>query len=125
MNNNLDHNPFESLRGATMSKSEKKSLRANVRGFVAMHRPRHWYGWFTHHVLATLVLVLVLSGGGVLVAADSAKPDSALYTIRTSVNDKVRVSVAGDELDQLEKELELLGDYFEEEEMLIARELDF
>lgn len=122
MTDELKNNPFESLKQVSLSESEKEAHRAHVRGFVAHHRPRHWYGWFTHHVVATLVLVFVVSGGGVLWAADSAQPDSTLYSVRTIVNDQVRISVAGDELDQIERELELLGDYLAEEEVLIARE---
>ena len=123
MTDDLKNNPFDSLRQVKLSGTEKETVRANLRAFVFMDRPRHWYGWFAHHVAATAVVLLLLSGSGVLWVADSAEPDSTFYGVRTSVNDKVRVSVAGDELQKIEKELELLGGYLEEEEMLIAREL--
>lgn len=123
MTDDFKNNPLHSIRQVKLSGIERETVRENLRAFVVIGRPRHWYGWFAHHVAATAMILLLLGGSGVLVAADSAGPDSALYSVRTSVNDKVRVSVAGDELDKIERELELLGDYLAEEEQLIAREL--
>lgn len=123
MNEAFHDNPFGPLKETTLSSSEREHIRAHVRRFVSLERPRHWYGWFSHHVVATLILIVFLGGGSVLWAADMAEPDSSLYAVRTTVNDQVRITVAGDELDRMEKELELLGDYMSEEETLMEREL--
>lgn len=123
MNDELNNNPFEPLNQMTLSGLEKEKIRGNIRGFVALHRSRRWYAWFAQHVVASLIIALGLGGGSVLFAADRAAPDSALYGVRTTVNDQLRVAVVRDEDARIERELEVLGRYIEEEERLATREL--
>jgi len=50
---------------------------------TASRRSRSSWGWFPRWAtVAAIVLVLVLAGGGTVVAADSSMPDSPLYSVK-------------------------------------------
>lgn len=119
-------NPFKPLKNVHLSESEKKSLLAGVRGFMAVHGPdrQPWYGWFVSHAVVTVGIIALLGSSVTGALAHWSQPDELLYPVKVSVNDRIEVALAGDENDRLDKELEQLERMMAAEESLADRELD-
>lgn len=99
-----------------LSDAEKARMRNVLRSYMRFHPlpepvttytiTRDWTLFLYRPVAASLVLVLVV-GSGVSYAAEGALPGDALYTIKTSVNEPVKVALASTAAEKAEVEIEL------------------
>jgi len=94
---------FKPLRGAESYSSVSLSYR--------------WYSFTYRPVAAALVLVLVF-GSGVSYAAEGALPGDTLYSVKTMVNEPVRVAIATNAEAKAELQIELAERRIEEAAVL-------
>jgi hypothetical protein len=92
----------DSLR---LSETERHDMSHVVREYMA-HKPlpqehysvsirRFSFSWIHRPVAAALALVFIF-GGGISYAAEGALPGDALYTVKTNINESVKVALATD-----------------------------
>ena len=98
-----NHNPIESslerLRETvSLRTSEKDMHRENLVAFMARGRAPKLspYAWLLNsgtRYVATFVLVLAVSGTGVVSAAEGARPGDVLYAVKLKVNETTRAAL--------------------------------
>jgi hypothetical protein len=95
MNKKLD-NFFHTARSVVLTPSEKSSIKlALVRELEARPRSRYTFS-FLHtryfQLSMTMLLVLLVTGGGVSSAAEGAVPGDWLYAVKVGINESVKDS---------------------------------
>lgn len=113
-----------------LSETERRDMTRMMREYMA-HKPLpheeyssisiQWfsYQWIKQPIAAALALVFIF-GSGVSYAAESALPGDALYSVKTKVNESVRVALATDAEAKANIQIELAERRIEEAAALAA-----
>jgi len=126
---NFEKNITESAREYSLSSDEKARMKRVISEY-ARHKPLRTEGYSTtvqiswisilyRPVAAALVLVLV-SGTGVSYAAETALPGDILSSVKTAINEPVRVAIATSAEAKAEVQIELAERRIEEATTLAA-----
>jgi hypothetical protein len=126
---NFEKNIKKSAEGYSLSSDERAKMTRVIREYMA-HKPLprevanpislgriSWFVYFRRPMAAVLVLVLVF-GSGVSFAAENALPGDVLYTVKTSVNEPMRVAFATNAETKAEIQMELAERRIEEATIL-------
>jgi len=116
----------DSLR---LSETERRNMSHVVREYMA-HKPlpqeyysvsiqRFSFSWIHRPLAAALALVFIF-GGGVSFAAEGALPGDALYSVKTNVNETVKVALATDTEAKANVQMQLAERRIEEAAALAA-----
>ncbi len=116
------------IRLTDAEKARMKSVLQSYMRFHPLPEPvttytvtRDWFIFLQRPIAASLVLVLVV-GSGVSYAAEGALPGDALYTLKTGVNEPLKIAFAGSAEEEAEVEIELAERRIEEASALAAED---
>lgn len=114
--NNFEKHIKHTGASVHLSDAEKARMKSVLQSYMRFHPlpepvttytvTRDWTLFLYRPIATSLVLVLVV-GSGVSYAAEGALPGDALYTIKTSVNEPVKVALASTAAEKVEVEIEL------------------
>ncbi len=113
---NFEKHIKKATSNVVLSDAEKARMKNVLQGYMRFHPApepittytvtRDWFIFLQRPIAASLVLVLVV-GSGVSYAAEGALPGDTLYTIKTSVNEPLKVALASSAEEEAEVEIEL------------------
>ncbi|MBI2484597.1 hypothetical protein HYW18_00335 [Candidatus Uhrbacteria bacterium] len=126
---------LKELKKARLSLDRRAAVRENVKAFMAANpvrdaeafrhigqmRPSIFYLLHFKPMIAIILALAILAGGGASAAAQGALPGDALYPVKTEVNERVRVWFAGDTEARAHVEAALAERRLEEAEKLSVR----
>jgi hypothetical protein len=128
--NDITNHIKKAADSVRLSEIEKHDMKHILREYMA-HKPFpqegyssvsiHWFSfsWIKQPLAAALALVFIF-GGGVSFAAESALPGDALYSVKTKVNESVKVALATDTEAKANIQMELAERRIEEAAALAA-----
>jgi hypothetical protein len=117
----------EKSKEMTLQEDERKSLRDSLISHIDKNPPVEkivspWSSFFHLRSIqvGTLVLILVITGSGISVAANSSLPGDVLYPVKRKVNERVKGFFAFSHEDKAQLEVVLASERLEEAEKLHA-----
>lgn len=120
--------PIEQLmsqaRDIHLTDGERSAMRRTLLGTMALYPARApFVRFFARHALSYAVMAGVLLTGATGALAHRAMPGDLLYPVKTNLNDRVAIAVAGNEDEKIQKELDLIGRSLDEEDAVADQEL--
>lgn len=125
----FEHHIKKSAQSVHLSDAEKARMKNVLQSYMRFHPlpepittytiTRDWTLFLYRPIAASLVLVLVV-GSSVSYAAEGALPGDALYSVKTNINEPVKVALASSAEEKAEVEIELAERRIQEATALVA-----
>lgn len=114
------------LKDIHLDARERTTMRHMLEAFATSYRPSPWHQaavFVARHAFVAVASLAVMASTAVAGIANFSHPGDALYSVRTSVNQKVQSTLTFDDDAKLDLELKQIDQALTEEEIAAQQEL--